>query len=387
MRKNVSPKAKTWVEISSAALRHNLQLFRRLVGVPTAVMAVIKANAYGHGMTEVAKVLTASVSSKSKVSSSKTDNRLLWFGVNSGAEALALRQEGISAPILVLGLVGPEEFEELAAKDISFAVSRIEDLAFLPVRARFQIKIETGTHRLGFFPQELSLVIRRLKKLRRRPEGFYTHFADAERVRSRFWKQQLKELERAERLFLRAWKKPLLKHASATAAALQYPSAHFDIVRIGIGLYGLEPDPEFCKHPLIRELRPVLSWKTRIVQVKKVPKGATIGYDRAYRARRPITIAVLPVGYWDGYARGLSSFGSVLLRGVRVPVVGRVCMNMTMADVSAAPHPKTGEEVILLGKSKNGKEISVVQMAKQLNTITYEIVTRINPLIPRVIVS
>ncbi|MBI2175672.1 MAG: alanine racemase [Parcubacteria group bacterium] len=374
------------MEISAFALLYNYRLFRRLAGKTAGIMAVVKANAYGHGMAEVAKILATSASPKSQVPGSKTDSRPLWFGVDSGAEALALRGIGISEPILVLGLICPEEFRGLTANNVSFVLARKEDIDLLPPRAKFQIKIETGTNRLGFFPQELPFVIRRLERLRKRPEGFYTHFADAENTHSRFWKRQLVEFRRAEGLFLRAWSAPLFKHASATAAALQYPSARFDIVRVGIGLYGLEPDPRLRALPVVQKLRPVLSWKTRTVQVKKVLRGATVGYDRTFRARRPMTIAVLPVGYWDGYDRGLSSRGVVLLRGKRARVIGRVCMNMTMVDVSDVPRPGVGEEVTLLGKSRNGEEITVANMARQLHTITYEVVTRINPLIPRVIV-
>ncbi|KPJ70313.1 hypothetical protein AMJ51_02305, partial [Microgenomates bacterium DG_75] len=183
--------------------------------------------------------------------------------------------------------------------------------------------------------------------------------------------------------------KPLC-HTACSAAIILYPQTYFDLVRLGISLYGLWPSREVkilvnrSKKPKV-ELKPVLSWKARVVQVKKVSKGETIGYGRTFRTNREMKIAVVPVGYWDGYDRKLSNNGRVLIKGQFCPIVGRVCMNMFMVDVSEIPHLRLEEEVILIGK-QGKNEITVEELAEKIGTINYEMITRINPLIPRKVV-
>lgn len=374
------PMAKTWVEISSSALLHNCRQFQKLLEPSAALIAVVKSNAYGHGLVAVSRVLAASIAPKAR------QKNPLWFGVDSCEEALALRRAGIVQPILVLGLSSPRQFPVMALRKVHFALSRIEDIPFLPLRARFQIKIETGTNRLGVNLNMLSRVAAALREHRRIPEGFYTHFAEAENRSSGFWKIQLRNLRAAQAIIERHWpRRKFFVHASATAAALSHRSARLQAVRIGIGLYGLPPDVVFARNAVIRRLRPALVWKTRVAFVRRIAKGETIGYGRTFRAAGPMTIATLPVGYWDGYDRRLSGIGKVLFRGRKARVVGRVCMNMTMIDLSAFKSPKTGEEVILLGKHRNGEEISATEIASTIRTINYEVITRINPLIPRIV--
>ena len=369
---------KTWVEISAHALRANHRTFRRLLGPSVALMAAVKANAYGHGMEQVARIL-ASVPAPKRAAP-------LWFGVDSAAEALRLRESGIREQILVLGISDPADFLPMAETRVSFVLARFQDIACLPISARVHLKVETGTHRLGFFPEELPKVFGALHRRGIIPEGLYTHVADAENMHSPFLSTQRERFLRAESLAFRMWPNArLLRHLSATAAALRDPAARCDMVRVGIGLYGLLPDKGFLHHPIAKKLRPALSWKTRVVQVKRILKGESVGYDRTYHAARAMTIAVLPVGYWDGFDRRLSNTGTVLVRGKKASVVGRVCMNMTMADVSNIPRVREGDEVVLLGKQGH-TEITAAEMAAALGTINYEVVTRINPLLMRAVV-
>lgn len=375
-----SQTVKTWVEISSSALLHNYRQFQKLLRPSVVLIAVIKSNAYGHGLVEVARALAAPASSKIK------RKNPLWFGVDSCEEALTLRRAGINRPILVLGLADPKQFSVLASQKVHVAISRIADIPFLSPQSRFQIKIETGTNRLGVSPIMLSRMAAALREHSLVPEGFYTHFAEAENPSSGFWKTQLKNLHAARAIMERTWpKKNFFIHASATAAALLHRSAHLRAVRIGIGLYGLPPDIGFARDATIRRLRPVLAWKTRVIYVRHIAKGETVGYNRTFRAAKPMIVATLPVGYWDGYDRRLSGKGEVLFRGKKARVIGRVCMNMTMVDLSAFKNPVAGEEVILLGKHRNGMEISATNIASATRTINYEIITRINPLIPRMV--
>lgn len=375
---------RTWIEVDTNALRRNILTFRKLIGRNTKLMAVVKSNAYGHGLVEFAKASSRHVD---------------WFGVDSFPEALRLRKEGITKPILVLGYTLPVFFSEAAKRNISVTISTFESIAALKKMRRqphIHIKLDTGMHRQGFLPHQVHRVIRDLERARlmSEVEGVYTHFAAAkDRTYPFYTKEQIKQFDRACLDFQAHGFLPLLRHAAATGGAILHPEAHYDMVRIGIGCYGLWPSKEIMlqhtlpdaqgkpRHAL--SLKPILSWKAVVSEVKRIPAGSFIGYDLTERVTRPATIAVIPVGYWHGVDRGLSSIGDVLIRGKRAKILGRVSMDMIVADVTAIAGVRTGDVAVFIGRQGKAA-ITAYEWAEKLGTTHYEIVTRLNPLIKRV---
>ncbi len=375
---------RTWIEINSDFLKQNILTFRNLVGKKTKLMAVVKSNAYGHGLWEFAKCSQKDVD---------------WFGVDSFQEAKKLRKEGIKKPILVLGYTLPLFFPEARKKNISLTISSFESITALKRlkdQPKIHIKLDTGMHRQGFLPNQVHRLIKELEKAKiiNEVEGIYTHFASAkDRTYTFYTKQQIKIFEKSCLEFQAHGFMPFLKHAAATGGTILHPEAHYDLVRIGIGFYGLWPSKEIMlQHTLpdesgkiqnAIELKPILSWKALVTEVKRIPAGSFIGYDLTERVLRPTTIALLPVGYWHGVDRGLSSIGYVIVRGKRAKILGRVAMDMTVVDVTDIDGVKPGDVALLLG-SQNKEEISAYEWAEKLNTTHYEITTRINPLIKRI---
>jgi alanine racemase len=373
------------VEISRTALVHNIREFRRLIGPRRKFLAVVKANAYGHGLLEVAATAVR--------------EGVDWLGVNSVEEGLALRGAGFTAPILVLGYAPLEALEDAVARDIRLTVYNRKTVARLAALAgslgktvRVHVKLETGTWRQGVAAGELAAFVR---DIRRRPglvvEGLSSHFANIEdTTKHDYPRRQLETYRAACRALEAAGPRVPLKHMSCTASTILFREPGFNLCRVGIGLYGLWPSKETylsCfldrKEPL--SLEPVLSWKARIAQIKKVPAGSDIGYGGTYRTTRPTVLAVIPVGYFDGYDRGLSNTAHVLAKGRRAPVRGRVAMDFFMADVTDIPGLRLEDDVTLLGA--DGRErISAEDLAGLAGTISYEILARINPLLPRVVV-
>ncbi len=374
-----------WVEISRSALENNIRVFRELVG-KSELMAVVKANAYGHGMMEVARVAQ--------------DCGVNWFGVNSIDEAVQLKDAGFDTPILVLGYVDRDGWGAAVSKDIRmvvYDVDTIKGIARVAERigkiAHLHLKVETGTHRQGVTEDTLWDVLDVIRELSWvELEGIYSHFADIEDTTNHAYaKWQMSNFLRFLDKVKDAGFHNVKRHFSCTAAALLFPETHFDIVRLGIGLYGLWPSRETYVSLIERKetppvLMPVMTWKTKIVQVKKLPKGAYIGYGRTYKTTHSSIIAILPVGYYDGYFRAFSNRAYVLIKGERAPVRGRVCMNITMVDVTHIPDVKVGDEVILLGGTGEDR-ISAEFLADIAGTINYEVVTRVNSLHPRIVVQ
>lgn len=367
---------RAWVEIDKKSLIHNLKIFRKLLGEDAELMAVIKANAYGHGLTLVAKLLA-------KI---KNQTNNLWFGVDSIDEGIALRRAGIKNKILILGWIPENRIKETLKNNLSFALYNFETLKKISNKPyKVHLKIETGTNRQGILIDNLQNFAKELAKSNLKIEGLYSHLADSEDINSSFWKEQLNALNKAKEILSYNFIFPRYIHIAPTAAATLYPESRLSLARIGLGLFGLWPSKalETRSRQLKADLRPVLTWKTRIAQIKKVKKDSTIGYYRTYKTKEDLIIAVLPVGYYDGYDRRLSNKGEVLIKNKKAKVLGRVCMNMIMVNVSKIPNLKVGDEVILLGG--RGKErISAEEIAEKIGTINYEIVTRINPLIPRI---
>lgn len=370
---------RTWIEIDTKALKHNFGVFRKFIAPKVKLMAIAKSNAYGHGLVPYAKTMERFGAD--------------WLGVDSIKEALRLREEGVKCPILVLGYTLPENIPLGARFGVHLTISTKEGLSGCAKlsphdkqKLRIHLKVDTGMGRQGFLPEEMPDIVKFLKKhfSKEMIAGVYTHFAKAKNPS--FPKETLEQIEhfkKAVALLQYEGFKPL-RHASATSGTLLFPEAHFDMVRIGIGLYGLWPSKEvqtvFEKRA---PLRPALSWKTVIGEVKKFPHGSGIGYDFTEKLLPGSRAAICPIGYWHGYPRALSSVGKMIVRGKTAKALGRISMDMVIVDVSDIPGVKVGDEVTIIGR--DGKtEINADTVALLADTVNYEIVTRINPLIHRI---
>ena len=373
---------RTWVEIDSEALRHNAEQFLRFIPADTRLMAVVKSNAYGHGLSTVSKILTGISDFRARG----------WFGVDSLVEGLRLRREGIKNPILVLGYTLPARMREAAKEKIALTISNPESLkAIVELRTRpaIHIKIDTGMHRQGFLPKDIPGVLKVLKRAKIAPQGVYTHFASAKDSEDPHYTQrQYAEFQKSILALEQAGFRNLICHAAATGGALLFPEMHLDMVRVGMGLYGYWPSPESKKkqRELGIVLKPALAWKTIIAEVKEIPEGSYIGYDGTEVVSKRTIIAVLPIGYWHGYDRGFSKIGEVLVRGRRARVLGRISMDMTVIDVTDIPRVRVGDEVVLIGAQDKGA-IWADELALKIGTTAYEFLTRINPLIKRIVVE
>ena len=368
----------TWIEIDVGKIRANIDAFRP-IAPNSAIMAVIKANAYGHGLQAVAPAAA---------------ERADWLGVNTIDEASVVRRLGIQKPIAILGHTEPDHAEAIVREnfrqviyrlDVAEALSRAAEK--LNRQAEIHVKIETGTNRQGVHEDELPGFIGRLRELSGiHVEGVYTHFANIEdTLDPSFAEKQLQRFREALAILENAGMKPAHIHAAATAGALLYPETGFTMIRIGIGAYGIWPSRETQLAARERgrkiSLSPALTWKTRVVQLKILKPGDYVGYGLTYQATRRMQLAVLPVGYYDGYDRKLSNTGRVLVKGQAAPVVGRIAMNMMMVDVTDVG-ADIDEEVVLLGR-QGSAEIRVEELADRIGSIPYEVLSRINPSIPR----
>lgn len=376
----------SWVEIDSKALKHNVMQFRSLIGKDKILCGVVKSNAYGHGILEVSKqILKFGVD---------------WLGVNSLEESLLLRKNGIKAPILILGYTPLFQLKEVIDHDLRIVVyntETVKELGKISQRENkkvyLHVKLETGTHRQGVSPDKILEFVREIKKFPfLKLEGISTHFANIEDTTDHSYAEsQLTIFKKTVEMLEKNGVIIPIKHTACTAATILFPETYFNTVRVGIGLYGLWPSRETLLSSMINgnppvELKPVLTWKTKIAQIKEVKKGSFIGYGCTYKTNRDSKIAVLPVGYNEGYDRRLSNIAHVLIKGQRAPVRGRVAMNMIMVDVTDIKGVKLEDEVILIG-SQGKERITAEYLASLCGTINYEIVTRINPLIPRKILK
>lgn len=369
---------RTWIEIDKRAIKNNYSIFRNLIGKNCKLMAIVKSNAYGHGLVDFSKIIEKM--------------GIDWLGVDSIVEAESLRKAGLKKPILVLGYTLRDKIDVAVKDNISLTISDFPALKNLKniigrgKKIKIHLKIDTGMCRQGFSVSEIPMVIKILKsgKLPLKLEGVYTHFSSAKNPSFPFsTSDQIKKFKKAIDLLELAGFKGFIKHAAATSGAIIFPQSHFDLVRVGIGLYGLWPSKETKEAFKDKiKLKPVLSWKTIIGQIKDLPRGSKIGYDMTETLSRASKVAILPIGYWHGFPRALSSIGRVIIRGQKARVLGRVSMDMIVVDVTEIKNIKIGDEVILIGKSGNS-EISADDLACLIDTTNYEIVTRINPLIKK----
>ena len=360
--------------IDHESLRWNFRQIRSLLGSQVKILSMVKANGYGHGAPAVARTLAAEGSDA--------------FGVAILEEAIELRRHGITAPILVLTGVYLDQLELFFEHDLmpvvhdADALQRLE--AAVARRGRsldVHLKIDTGMGRIGFPAAECESWLPQIKKLNAlRVEGVFSHFSHAESVEGQYTRKQLEIFHNIVQRLAAVSIAPPVIHLANSAATITLPEAYFNMVRPGLMLYGIYPSPEMADRI---SLKPVLSWKTRILQLKKVPSNASISYGQTFITQRDSLIATLPIGYADGYPRLLSNRGQALVGGKRAPVAGRVCMDLTMLDVTDIGKIHQGDEVVLLGTQEN-ETISADEMASWADTISYEILTSIGARIPRI---
>ena len=380
---------KTHIKICIKNLVHNLTEFRKLIRKKTKIMFVVKANAYGHGLKEV-------------ISITRDLPFIDYYAVDSLEEALMVRTVDNKKKILVIGWTDRRQLKEMILKGFEMVVPSLEYLKQVEetaketgVKARIHLKVETGTWRLGMQPSRVLDIFSRLEEAGEdrtiEISGLYSHFANIEDTTDHSYARH--QLDIFTRLLgeIKTTKQKFLRHFSCSASALLFPETHFDMVRLGISAYGFWPSKQTYvsyiekNKPPIR-LKPVLAWYAKVAQVKTMEKGESIGYGLTYKTYDRSKIIVVPVGYYDGYDRGLSNVSVIIVNGVKAPVRGRVCMNMFMADVThiKAKPVKPGDKVILIGE-EGGEKISADDLAELSGSINYEVVSRINPLIPRVV--
>lgn len=385
------PHESSWCEVSTTAIRANVEILRRRVGESVILGIVIKSDAYGHGLIPCAQeFLNAGAD---------------WLVVNFAYEAVRLRQAGIQAPIYVCGNVSAAQAATVAHPQTRFAIYDLDVAQAFAQAGRnagfdvpVHILIETGTHRQGLVTEDALQLAAALTQLEGiKLEGIATHYADIEDTTDhRFAQQQLSRLQEAEQAFRQAgFALPIVQSANS-AATILWNQTHAAMVRVGIAAYGLWPSKETYAKVLqtfdergegfIPNLQPVLSWRARVVQVKAVPAGGYVGYGRTFRAPYPMKIAVLPIGYHEGYDRRLSNLGYTIIEGMRAPICGRICMNMMMVDVTHIPDVQVGTVATLLG-SDGDERVSAEQLASWMGTINYEVVARIHPSQPRYLVE
>jgi alanine racemase len=358
--------------IDAAALRENFALLRAAVPATTAVLAVVKADGYGHGAAHVAPIFEQAGAD--------------WMGVATVEEGVEIRRAGVRTPILVLTGATRGDASALREHRLSVAVLHADmarDLAegLGQHHLRVHIKVDTGMGRLGVLPAEVASLVAEIRRPGRfEIEGLFSHFANADSVSREYSDSQLGAFQQALAALQAAGVRPRWVHIANSAATLSRPDTHFLLVRPGIALYGVPPSPAVAPPGL----KPAMRVVTRIVQLKRVPSEFPVSYGQTFVTRRPSVLAVLPIGYADGYDRGLSNRGAVLVRGRRAPIIGAVCMDLTMVDVTDVEGVQLGDEVVLWGR-QSGAEISVSEVAAWQGSITYEVLTRLGKRVPRIL--
>ena len=383
----------TWVEISAEALRENIRQFRKLLDGKILCVCV-KANAYGHGLVEASKIFLEAGQPTEQAGAD-------WLSVNSLYEARKLRENGVNSPIYILGYVPFCELEEavnLNTRIVVYNKETVLKLGEIGKPVKIHLKVETGNNRQGILTDEIADFAKYAGKFPNiEIEGLSSHFANIEDTTDHsFSEKQLARFNDAIKKLGKEGIKIPIRHIANSAAAILFPKTHYEMVRIGISAYGMWPSHEtYVSHLSSGDkfnLTPAFTWKTKIAQIKKVPAGEYVGYGCTYKAEHDTKLAILPVGYYDGYDRGVSN-GYVLVCGKRAPIRGRICMNIIMVDVTAIPEAKLEDEVVLIGKGgvggntqAAGEAITAEQFASWASSINYEITTRVNERIPRVVV-
>jgi alanine racemase len=377
----------TWAEIDLSAIAHNVRELRRIIEPRVRLMLAVKANAYGHGAVRVART--------------GLENGADQLGVARIAEGIELRRAGIRAPILIFGYTPPGLVPVVVDHDLTASVFSMQGAAQMDAalsggrRLKVHLKVDTGMGRMGMLPDQRRcvpggvdpgpgavhevLAIAALKNLHL--EGLWTHFAVSDEADKTYTRQQLHLFEELIQSLKDEGLNIAMHHAANSGAIIDMPESHLDMVRAGISVYGLYPSRDVDINKV--HLRPALTLKARIAHVKQVPAGTRISYGGTWQSSRPTTIATVPVGYGDGYSRSLSNRGQMLVHGQRASIVGRVCMDLTMLDVGHIDNVRVEDEVVIIGR-QGDEVISADEVAAQLNTINYEVVTALMPRVPRI---
>jgi alanine racemase len=367
------PARLTWIDVDYGAIANNIRCLKAWVGDHVRLMAVVKSDAYGHGAVMTAR--TALVNGAS------------YLGVSSLQEALVLREAGIRAPIFALNYVPPYMARQAIQHDITLSGFDLEtvrayDRAALELgkKATIHIKIDTGIGRLGVLLDESLSFVRHVMGLANiTVEGIYTHFSMGDSTSHDYTATQLQRWNKVIRnLNHHGYHFPLI-HTCNSGGTIAYPEGHFDMVRTGIAMYGMHPSDEVL---LPEGFQPAMTWKTLVAQVKTLPAGHTVGYGNTYITQKPETIAVLPVGYADGFRRAPENFGEVLIHGQRAPIIGRVSMEKTVINVSHIPNVMAGDEVVILGR-QGDETITAEEIGKQIGSLNYEVTCNALARIPR----
>lgn len=377
------------ITISKSALKNNISFLRREMGKNTRISSVVKGNAYGHGIHEFIPLAL--------------ENKINHFSVFSANEAYSVLQASDKKmDVMIMGMVEGEELEWAIQEGVEFYVfeedrlrNAIRIAKKLKKRAKIHVELETGMNRTGFSSKQFQKVINILEKYSDHLEfkGLCTHYAGAESIANYLRvEHQIRNYHNTYQGLLKGDILPEMRHTACSAAAMVYPQTRMDLVRIGIMQYGLWPGPEIFIHYLGKKktrkdpLQPVISWKSRVMSVKSIGTGEFVGYGNSYQARENMKIAVVPVGYADGYTRSLSNQGRALIRGHRVGVVGVVNMNMLLLNISEVPDAVKGDEVVLIGK-QGDQTISVASFGEFSNQLNYELLARLPSNIKRVVID
>jgi alanine racemase len=373
----------TWCEVNIEALENNIRSIKRRLSDSTLIAPAVKSNAYGHGLLSTANAFLRGGAD--------------WLCVHTLEEALTLRRAGITCPIYLFGPILTQDLMRAASLRLHLVLyqeSHLEALKQLAIHdaknvsmLKLHLKIETGNHRQGISLERALSFTQTLKNSHAlNLVGVTSHFANIEDTTNHsFAEQQFKRLLEASEAIEALWGQPLMQHIANSAATLLWPTRTLSLARVGLACYGLWPSQsvrDFTAHSLDPPLTPALSWRARIVQIKLVAKGLSVGYGCTYTTTRPTRLALVPVGYFEGYDRGLSNRGQVIILGSRAPIIGRICMNICMVDVTDLPQADEGDIVTLIGRDGQAL-ITADQIAQWTDTINYEVISRIAAHLPR----
>lgn len=367
----------TWVEIDLSALRHNLLAIKKMAGPGVKIMGIIKADAYGHGDYEVGRVLL--------------NHGVEMLGIAILEEGIQLRDKGIQAPLLLLGGLFEDQIDAVIQYNVIPAVYDLKLARVLSKRAhelhktvQVHVYVDTGMGSIGVRYDKAVEFVKSLHDIKNIfIEGIYTHCSSSDEKESAYTNLQIRRF-RDILTTLDAIKVGIpLRHMANSGAIIGYPDAYFTMVRPGLSLYGLYPSEEVSRNIGIR---PVMSFKTRVIHIKDMQPGDEVGYSRTYKITKPTRVATLPFGYNDGYNRLLSSHGKVIIRGVMAPIIGRVCMDQCFVDVSHINEVCVGDEVVVYG-SQGQETISIESIAKELHTIPYEVTCSVSKRVPRIYIN
>lgn len=366
--------SRVWAEVNLQILKENY--FKLKTYTQREIMPIVKADAYGHGVIPVVKTLIACGAK--------------WFGVALLEEALEIKAVFPDVTVMIIGATDPQESDTVVKEEIIPAIFSFEQAQALSVAAvrlqktaKLHIKVDTGMGRIGFRPGDEAEVLKIANLPNLLIEGIFTHFATVDQKDLSFAREQLNTFESFCAKLRAAGLTIPIRHAANSAGIIQFPESHFELVRLGISLYGLPPSGQIGGEV---GLEPVMAWKTKVTHVKSISKGETVSYGRTFQAAYETRVATIPVGYADGLRRALSNQGEVLIQGRRSTIIGRVCMDQTMLEVTRIPGVKVGDLVTILGKD-GYEQLTATEMADWMGTISYEVICGISKRVPRVYIE